>query len=881
MHYPHAEIEKRAQARWDAADAFAARDDAPGEKFYCLSMFPYPSGRLHMGHMRNYTIGDMISRHRMMRGFRVLQPMGWDAFGLPAENAAIENNIHPARWTRENIAEMRAQMRRLGLAVDWSREIATCDPRYYRWEQLFFTRLFQKGIAYKKTAPVNWDPADETVLANEQIVDGKGWRSGAVVERREIPMWFLRITDYAEELLAELDNLPRWPESVKAMQRNWIGKSEGARVLLELQGRAEKLECFSTRPDTLFGATFCAVAPEHPLAKEAAQRDPKVAAFIEKCGRLGVSEEAIETAEKEGMDIGVRAVHPFDPSRKLPVFAANFVLAQYGSGALYGCPAHDSRDLEFARKYNLPVVPVVLPPDAEAENFAKSFAAREAAYVGGGTMINSGFMNGLDSESAKRRAVEELEKRGRGEREVQYRLRDWGVSRQRYWGCPVPMIFCESCGDVPVPESQLPVELPESFVPDGHGSPLSRHDSFAKCECPKCGGTARREADTFDTFVESSWYFARFACPDCETAMVDERAAKWMPVDQYIGGVEHACLHLLYARFFHKLMRDAGMYPAESAPSESASASGRNESGPARYAEPFARLLCQGMVLKDGAKMSKSKGNTVDPQEMIDRYGADTARLFILFAAPPEQALEWSEDGVKGCARFLDRIWRLAENHAEAVRAAHPSDATTVASGEKHQESRREIHQILAKADYDISRLRLNNIPSAAMKIANLLHDAAEHERKGKNDSAGSGPAGSGPVESDSAGSGLVGSGPVELDSETRALLREGFDILLRLLAPAVPHVAQALWEKLGFAGLLARAEWPVADRSALEASRVRMSVQINGKLRGDITVPAGAGREECERAARALESIQKRLEGKSVRKVIVAPGRVVNFVAT
>ena len=824
MHYPHAEIEKRVQAQWESESVFAARDHGPGGKFYCLSMFPYPSGRLHMGHMRNYTIGDMISRWRMMRGFRVLQPMGWDAFGLPAENAARENNIHPAQWTRQNIAEMRAQLRRLGLAVDWSRELATCDPSYYKWEQLFFTRLFQKGIAYKKTAPVNWDPVDQTVLANEQIVDGKGWRSGAEVQRREIPMWFLRITDYAEELLNELDNLNQWPESVKTMQRNWIGKSEGARVRLQLQGRKDELECFSTRPDTLFGATFCAVAPEHPLAKEAAEKNPKIAAFIEKCGHLGVSEEAVETAEKEGMDIGVRALHPFDPSRKLPVFAANFVLAQYGSGALYGCPAHDSRDLEFARKYDLPVIPVVLPPDAEEE----SFEIRDSAHTGGGTMINSEFMNGLESEAAKQRAIEELEKLGRGKREVQYRLRDWGVSRQRYWGCPVPMIFCESCGDVAVPETQLPLELPEDFVPDGHGSPLSRLDSFVRCQCPQCGKTARREVDTFDTFVESSWYFARFACPDAESGMTDARAAKWMPVDQYIGGIEHACLHLLYARFYHKLMRDAGMYPAES---ESESESGR-------YAEPFARLLCQGMVLKDGAKMSKSKGNTVDPQELIDKYGADTARLFILFAAPPEQALEWSEDGVKGCARFMDRIWRLTEECADAVRKTKP-DAV---AGESHAESRREIHRVLAKANYDMERLRLNNIPSAAMKIANILGAAAEKD-------------------------------------DSHPLLREGFDILLRLLAPAVPHAAQALWEKLGFAGLLARASWPEADESALAAKRVTMTVQVNGKVRGDIVVAADAKREECEQAARELESARRHLEGKEIRKVVVVPGRVVNFV--
>ena len=831
MHYPHAEIEKRVQSQWDSANAFAAQDDGAGDKFYCLSMFPYPSGRLHMGHMRNYAIGDMISRHRMMRGFRVLQPMGWDAFGLPAENAAIENGVHPAKWTRANIAEMRAQLKRLGLAVDWSRELATCDPSYYRWEQAFFARLFRRGLVYKKTAPVNWDPVDETVLANEQIVDGKGWRSGAVVERREIPMWFMRITAYAEELLSDLDNLSEWPESVKTMQRNWIGKSDGVRVRFALDGRDDALECFSTRPDTLFGATFCAVAPEHPLAKEAAKRDSRVAAFIEKCGRLGVSEEAIETAEKEGIDLGFRAPHPFDPSRKLPVFAANFVLAQYGAGALYGCPAHDSRDLEFARKYDLPVIPVVLPPDADAE----SFAITDAAYVGDGTMMNSGFMNGMTSADAKRRAAEELVSIGRGEKESQYRLRDWGVSRQRYWGCPVPMVFCESCGDVPVPESELPVALPEDAVPDGRGSPLARRDSFSKCPCPQCGKAARREADTFDTFVESSWYFARFACPDYDGGMIDARAAKWMPVDQYIGGIEHACLHLLYARFYHKLMRDAGMYPDDDR---------------ARRAEPFSRLLCQGMVLKDGAKMSKSKRNTVDPQELIDKYGADTARLFIVFAAPPEQALEWSEDGVKGCARFLNRIWRLGESHAATVCAAAEGGAS---AGKRNAESRREIHRILAKADYDISRLRLNNIPSAAMKIANILDDEVKKE----------------PSDNPS--------------PETGALLREGFGILLRLLAPAAPHISQALWEKLGFPGLLARAEWPVADESVLESDRetVSLQVQVNGKLRGEIVVSPDATKAECEQAARELESVRRHLEGRTIRKVVVVPGRVVNFAAS
>ncbi|MGI9307441.1 MAG: leucine--tRNA ligase [Gammaproteobacteria bacterium] len=861
--YPFAEIEPRVQQRWDEARAFAAEENHPGEKFYCLSMFPYPSGRLHMGHMRNYTIGDMVARHQRMLGRNVLQPLGWDAFGMPAENAAIDNNIPPAVWTRRNIGEMRAQLKRLGLAVDWRREIATCAPEYYRWEQQFFTRLFAQGLIYKKKATVNWDPADNTVLANEQVVDGCGWRSGAPVERREIEMYFMKITQYADELLEELDNLEGWPESVKTMQRNWIGRSQGARVFLPLEGRDDALECYSTRPDTLFGATFCAVAPEHPLALACAEKDADCAAFIAECRHLGVSEEALEKAEKRGYDTGLRCIHPFAPERKLPVFVANFILAQYGTGAIYGCPAHDQRDLDFARQKNLPVIPVVLPPGA-----ADNFAITKTAHAGGGTMINSAFMNGMDSESAKTAAVAELEKIGLGRGEIQYRLRDWGVSRQRYWGCPIPIIHCAKCGDVPAPENDLPVLLPEDAKIDGRGSPLAKMDSFAACTCPRCGGKARRETDTLDTFVESSWYFARYASYDCEDGMADKRAAYWMPVDQYIGGIEHACLHLLYARFFHKLMRDAGMYPKT-----------------ARYGEPFAKLLCQGMVLnnafyretadgrvwtppeeitpqtdgkgkitggadKNGnavkyagrVKMSKSANNGVDPEEWVAAYGADTARLFILFAAPPEQSLDWSDEGVRGCSRFLNRLWNAADNFLTWQANDAPAAQKTAAA-------RLRIHELLAKADYDINRMRYNNIPSAAMSMIHELQDLMR-------DSGG---------------------------ADAAECLREGFSVILRLLAPAVPHITQALWEKLQFAEtceFIADAPWPKADTALLAArARVKLAVQINGKRRGEMEIPAAADNAEIELAAREIPAVQKELSARAARKVIVVPGRIVNFV--
>ena len=907
-HYPFAEVEDRARRRWEEAGAFAADEKRTGEKFYCLSMFPYPSGRLHMGHARNYAIGDMIARHQRMRGRNVLQPLGWDAFGLPAENAAIDNNIAPAVWTRRNIGEMRAQLKRLGLAIDWRRELATCDPAYYRWEQQFFVRLFQKQLIYKKKATVNWDPADNTVLANEQVVDGRGWRSGAAVERRDIPMYFMRITAYADELLEELDNLRGWPESVKTMQRNWIGRSEGARVLFPLAGRDDSLECFSTRPDTLFGATFCAVAPEHPLAAECAKDNPQLADFVADCRRLAVSEEALEKTEKRGIDTGLRAAHPFDSSRQLPVYVANFVLMQYGSGAIFGCPAHDQRDLDFARRQKLPVIPVVRPDESDDD-----FAIENTAYTGDGAMFNSEFLNGMRQQEAIGRAIDELETLGRGERRRQYRLRDWGVSRQRYWGCPIPIVHCEKCGDVAEKEENLPVLLPEDAAVDGRGSPLAKMESFVSCACPQCGAAARRETDTLDTFVESSWYFARFASSDCDSAMIDNRAAYWMPVNHYIGGIEHACLHLLYARFFHKLMRDSGMYAKD-----------------AQCDEPFSNLLCQGMVLNhayyrrqnggrvwraaaevtpqtddkgkivggrdaDGAeveyagrvKMSKSFNNGVDPEKLIAEWGADTARLFILFAAPPEQSLNWSDEGVRGCARFLNRLWfsfmneeiekispsiteyksgaqdwlyRLRSNAKKSPSSQEQAGAEAMAMDAVKARAR--IHEILAKANYDMERLRFNNIPSAAMSIVNEFLPPLKVWTPNAI-----GPSAEKVIE----------------------VVNEGASIVLRLLAPATPHITQALWERLGFdkeqpaeaKGLICNAPWPQADEKAIaQRSTKTLAVQVNGKLRGQLNIAADADKGAIEKAARELPGVQKHLpDGGKTRKVVVIPGKVVNFV--
>jgi leucyl-tRNA synthetase len=811
--YRPSAVEERVQRLWEERDAFRAVEDPAREKYYCLAMFPYPSGRLHMGHVRNYTIGDVMARYQRMRGRNVLQPMGWDAFGLPAENAAIQNGVPPARWTRENIDYMRGQLKRLGFAYDWSRELATCDPHYYRWEQWLFTRLFRKGLAYKKTAPVNWCPHDMTVLANEQVIDGCCWRCDTPVERREIAQWFLKITDYADELLAELDRLEGWPEQVLAMQRNWIGRSEGVELEFPVEGRDEALGVYTTRPDTLFGVSYVAVAAEHPLAREAAANQPALREFIDECVRGGTAEQALETMEKRGMDTGVRVRHPLTGA-SLPVWVANFVLMGYGSGAVMAVPAHDQRDWEFARVYGLPVRQVIAPADGAAIDLAAG------AFVDKGVLVDSGEFTGLASAQAFDAIARHLQEQGRGRRKVNYRLRDWGVSRQRYWGAPIPIINCPSCGAVPVPDEDLPVVLPEEVEFDGVGSPIKKMPSFYQVACPVCGGPAERETDTFDTFMESSWYYARYASKDNGEAMLDERADYWLPVDQYIGGIEHAILHLLYARFYHKLMRDAGLVGC---------------------AEPFSRLLTQGMVLKDGAKMSKSKGNTVDPQALIERYGADTVRLFMMFAAPPEQSLDWSDSGVEGASRFLKRLWKLVAAHAAQGEAAVVEPAALDAA---RRELRRKVHETIAKVGDDVGRrYTFNTAIAAVMELLNALG-------KGEDD-----------------------------HPQARAVEREALETVVRLLAPVVPHVCQALWEALGHGDLLIDAAWPEADPAALARDSVDVVVQVNGKLRARLTLPAGVDRDAMEAAARADENVRRFIDGLAVRKVVVVGDKLVNIV--
>lgn len=813
--YNPIELEPRVQQRWHDDQAFLAVEDADKPRFYCLSMFPYPSGKLHMGHVRNYTIGDVISRYHRMRGYSVLQPMGWDAFGLPAENAAMQNGVHPAHWTRENIAYMRGQLQRLGFGYDWSREFATCDPTYYRWEQWMFTRLFRKGIAYRKTATVNWDPVDQTVLANEQVVDGRGWRSGALVERREIPQWFLRITDYADELLSSLDRLDGWPERVRTMQRNWIGRSEGVELHFALDGRDEQLTVYTTRPDTLFGVTYMGLAPEHPVARQLAESDPALAAFIAECAGSGVAEAAVATLEKRGCDTGLRAIHPLTGER-IPVWVANFVLMDYGSGAIMAVPAHDQRDWEFAHRYDLPIRPVIGLPDGSAPDL------ESAAYSEPGPLINSDPYDGLDSSEAFVAIAERLESLGIGRRRVNFRLRDWGVSRQRYWGAPIPIIHCQHCGPVPVPDEDLPVRLPEDVVLDGAGSPLKRMEDWVRVPCPECGAPAERETDTFDTFMESSWYFARFACADNAEAMLDWRADAWTPVDQYIGGIEHAILHLLYARFYHKLLRDEGLLNSD---------------------EPFLRLLTQGMVLKDGAKMSKSKGNTVDPQELIDRYGADTVRLFMMFAAPPDQALEWSDGAVEGAFRFLRRLWVLVHSHVEAGPVS-PLDATQLDPAQR--ELRRKVHDCIAKASDDIGRRGTYNTAIAAvMELVNALYKGAD-----------------------------------DRSVQGRAVLGEGLEAAVLLLAPIVPHMTDVLWRSLGHAQSVADAAWPEADAEAMERESLTLVVQVNGKVRGRLDVAVDLDQATLERMALEEPNVQRMIAGKTVRKLVIVPGRLVNVVA-
>ncbi|MGH8565737.1 MAG: leucine--tRNA ligase [Gammaproteobacteria bacterium] len=807
-------IELAVQRRWEEAGVFRAIEDPTREKFYCLSMFPYPSGRLHMGHVRNYTIGDVIARYQRMRGRNVLQPMGWDAFGLPAENAAIEHRVAPAEWTYANIEHMRDQLKRLGFGYDWTRELATCRPDYYRWEQWFFLELFWKGFVYKKTALVNWDPVDQTVLANEQVIDGKGWRSGATVERRLIPQWFLRITDYAEELLAGIDGLEGWPEAVCTMQRHWIGRSQGVEAHFEIPERATTLSVFTTRPDTLMGVTYLAVAAEHPLAAEAAARDPRLEAFLDECRRSGTSEAALETMEKKGLPLGLEALHPVSGER-LPIWVANFVLMAYGTGAVMAVPAHDQRDFEFATRFGLPIKPVVFPCAGGPVDFGRG------AYTEPGVLRHSGIFDGLSSQAAFDTIAAYLEGHGRGRRQVHYRLRDWGISRQRYWGCPIPIIHCPTCGAVPVPEADLPVVLPEDVAFEGVASPLKRMPAFYRTRCPSCGGHAERETDTFDTFFESSWYYARYCSADQSGRMLDARVDYWLPVDQYIGGVEHAVLHLLYARFFHRLMRDAGLLG---------------------YDEPFTRLLTQGMVLKDGAKMSKSKGNTVDPEALIERYGADTVRLFTMFAAPPEHSLEWSDTAVEGAFRFLKRLWRLAETHL----AAGPIDGTDHSGiTPRERELRRLIHHTIAKVNDDLGRrYTFNTAIAAVMELCNAL---GKHE-------ADEGP--------------------------ERVVWREGLEAAVLLMAPIVPHIAEALWAALGHSGLVADAPWPVVDPEALLREEVTLVVQVNGKKRGTVNIPSGASEIEVREAALADTNVRRFLEGKSVRHLVVVRNRLVNIVA-
>ncbi|GAB3374440.1 leucine--tRNA ligase [Azotobacter armeniacus] len=865
--YQPREIEAAAQSLWDAQKSFEVREQPGKDTFYCLSMFPYPSGKLHMGHVRNYTIGDVIARYQRMQGRNVLQPMGWDAFGMPAENAAMKNQVAPAKWTYENIAYMKSQLKSLGLGIDWSREVTTCKPDYYRWEQWLFTRLFEKGVIYRKNGTVNWDPVDQTVLANEQVIDGRGWRSGALVEKREIPMYYFRITAYAEELLQSLDELPGWPEQVKTMQRNWIGKSFGADIVFDYDvasiGEAGQLKVYSTRPDTLMGATYVAVAAEHPLAQRAAAGNDELAAFIAECKAGSVAEADMATMEKKGLATGQFVVHPLTGDL-LPVFVANYVLWGYGEGAVMAVPAHDERDFEFANKYGLPIRQVYA---AEGKDF--SAAEWQAWYADkeGLITVNSGKYDGKPFTEAFDAIVADLEACAHGARKTQFRLRDWGISRQRYWGCPIPIIHCNSCGDVPVPEDQLPVVLPEDVVPDGTGSPLARMPEFSECSCPKCGKPAKRETDTMDTFVESSWYYARYASPTYDQGMVDPQAANhWLPVDQYIGGIEHAILHLLYARFFHKLMRDEGLVSSN---------------------EPFRNLLTQGMVVAEtyyrtlenggkdwfnpadveverdarakviGAKlksdglpveiggtekMSKSKNNGVDPQAMIDAYGADTCRLFMMFAAPPELSLEWSDAGVEGASRFLRRVWRLAQSH---VAAGLPGALDTGSLSDAQKEIRRAIHLAIKQASQDVGQHhKFNTAIAQVMTLMNVLEKAkAESE-------------------------------------QDRALLQEGLETVALLLAPITPHICHALWQALGKDGLIIDATWPAVDESALVQDSLTLVVQVNGKLRGEIQVPAAAAREEIEAAARANENVLRFTEGLAIRKVIVVPGKLVNIVA-
>jgi leucyl-tRNA synthetase len=906
--YQPASIEQQAQQHWNETQAFRATRQSGKPKYYCLSMFPYPSGKLHMGHVRNYTIGDVLARWHRMRGYNVLQPMGWDAFGLPAENAAIQNKVPPAAWTDDNIAYMKKQLKSLGFAIDWTRELATCKPEYYKWNQWLFLRMLEKGIAYKKTQVVNWDPVDQTVLANEQVIDGRGWRTGALVERREIPGYYLGITQLAEELLADLDKLPGWPERVKTMQANWIGKSVGVRFafthdLRDASGAINdgKLWVFTTRADTIMGVTFCAVAAEHPLAAHAALGNKKLADFIDKCKHGSVMEADMATMEKEGMDTGLKVTHPLT-GEQVPVWVGNYVLMGYGDGAVMAVPAHDERDFSFAKKYRLPIRQVIAGKGegkrekgdggGEVASFPlpsspfSTEAWQEWYATKDGVCVNSGKYDGRNYEQAVDAIAGDLAAKDLGEKKVQWRLRDWGISRQRYWGCPIPIIHCDTCGSVPVPDDQLPVVLPTDCVPDGSGNPLNKREDFLKCTCPKCGRPARRETDTMDTFVDSSWYYARYASGFKPDAMVDEETSYWMPVDQYIGGIEHAILHLLYSRFWWKVMRKVGVLGDSPHPNPPPKGEGAN--GALRAAqtldEPFANLLTQGMVLNhifsrrtdkggieyfapeeidlkqdahgrvmsatllaDGSAvdfqgmgtMSKSKRNGVDPQSLIEQYGADTARLFMMFAAPPEQTLEWSDSGVEGAHRFLKRLWALGVALSAETAAPVPDKLSSPLS-----DIRREVHLALRQANYDLARHQFNTVASAGMKMLNALEKALKEE----------------------------GDGHV-------AVALEGFSVLLRLLSPICPHITHALWRELGYGEDILAADWPEPLAAALEQDEIEIVLQVNGKLRGNLRVPKEADKAMLERLALAHEAVQKQLVGSAAKKVVIVPGRLINVV--
>ncbi len=820
--YDPEEIETRWQSTWEAQGVYRAGAQG-GEPYYLLEMFPYPSGRIHMGHVRNYSIGDAHCRYLRMKGFDVLHPIGWDAFGMPAENAAIKNNSHPGKWTYANIKEMRDQLQRMGLSYDWDRELATCHPGYYRWEQKIFLEMLERGIAYRSKQWVNWDPVDQTVLANEQVVDGCGWRSGAPVEKRELESWSIRITDYADELLSDLEQLDQWPDAVRAMQRNWIGRSIGARIDFPVDGAddLEPITVFTTRPDTLLGCTYMALAAEHPLALELARRagtQEVVSAFIEQVQADKSAAGHGDIKEKKGIFTGMHAQHPLT-ERKIPIWIANFVLMDYGTGAVMSVPAHDQRDFEFARTYGLDLIPVIQPPDLEAPLEADTM---EAAYEGGGTLFNSPGFDGLDFEAAKTAISEKLKSSQRGGPTINFRLRDWGVSRQRYWGCPIPVVYCDNCSIVPVPDDELPVELPQDISFSGAGSPLADHPTWKHVECPQCGGPAVRETDTFDTFWESSWYFLRYLDPRNESQPFSPEAVqKWFPVDHYIGGVEHACMHLLYARFFTKFLADAGYLETR---------------------EPFTRLTTQGMIIKDGAKMSKSKGNVVDTSEIIDRYGADTARLFILFAAPPEKELEWNPNGVEGSYRFLRRVWRLGLAAAEVEETDLPE---TLSKADR--DLRRSTHWMLKKVGHDIEQhLHFNTAIAAIMEHMNAVSS-----------------------------SGLGGDLKVH-----PAVAREAMVCSVQALAPFAPHIADELWFKLGGEKPLITCPWPEVDEEAAAADEVTIAIQVMGKLRGTVQVPAGASKDDILAAAKGDANVQRHLDGKTIVKEIVVPGRLVNFVA-